>query len=82
MANPLRVDYFHFNRDFMQAEGTRLTDFGGTDFQTGRALSLPPQYLMVMRVVVGWFSILAQIDCSAAAREIVIEWVPGFNDYD
>jgi predicted unusual protein kinase regulating ubiquinone biosynthesis (AarF/ABC1/UbiB family) len=82
MANPLRVDYFHFNRDFMQAEGTRLTDFGGTDFQTGRALSLPPQYLMVMRVVVGWFSILAQIDCSAAAREIVVEWVPGFCDYE
>jgi predicted unusual protein kinase regulating ubiquinone biosynthesis (AarF/ABC1/UbiB family) len=82
MADPLRVDYFHFNRDFMQAEGSRLTDFGGTDFQTGRALSLPPQYLMVMRVVVGWFSILAQIGCSAAAREIVVEWVPGFTDYD
>ncbi|HEY9416011.1 MAG TPA: AarF/ABC1/UbiB kinase family protein [Pseudonocardia sp.] len=82
LGNPLRVDYFHFNRDFMQAEGTRLTDFGGSDFQTGRALSLPPQYLMVLRVVVGWFSILSQIDCSAAAREIVVEWVPGFNDYD
>jgi predicted unusual protein kinase regulating ubiquinone biosynthesis (AarF/ABC1/UbiB family) len=82
LANPLREDYFHFNREFMQAEGTRLTDFGGSDFQTGRALSLPPQYLMVLRVVVGWFAILAQIDCSAAAREIVVEWVPGFNDYD
>jgi predicted unusual protein kinase regulating ubiquinone biosynthesis (AarF/ABC1/UbiB family) len=82
MANPLRGDTFHFNRDFMQAEGTRLTDFGGTDFQTGRALSLPPQYLMVMRVVVGWFSILSQIDCTARAREIVVEWVPGFTDYD
>jgi predicted unusual protein kinase regulating ubiquinone biosynthesis (AarF/ABC1/UbiB family) len=82
LANPLRTDYFHFNRDFMQAEGTRLTDFGGSDFQTGRALSLPPQYLMVLRVVVGWFAILAQIDCSASAREIVVEWVPGFNDYD
>ncbi|MGQ0483012.1 MAG: ABC1 kinase family protein [Pseudonocardia sp.] len=82
LANPLREDCFHFNRDFMQAEGGRLTDFGGADFQTGRALSLPPQYLMVLRVVVGWFSILSQIDCSASARQIVIEWVPGFTDYE
>ncbi|MGI8815926.1 MAG: ABC1 kinase family protein [Pseudonocardia sp.] len=82
LADPLREDRFHFNRAFMQAEGGRLTDFGGADFQTGRALSLPPQYLMVLRVVVGWFSILSQIDCTAAAREIVVEWVPGFTDYD
>ncbi len=82
MANPLREDHFHFNRDFTQAEGGRLTDFGGADFQTGRALSLPPQYLMVLRVVVGWFSILSQIDCSASARQIVIDWVPGFTDFD
>jgi predicted unusual protein kinase regulating ubiquinone biosynthesis (AarF/ABC1/UbiB family) len=80
LGNPLRVDHFHFNRAFMQAEGTRLTDFGGAEFQTGRALSLPPQYLMILRVVVGWYSILSQFDCSASAREIVEEWVPGFND--
>jgi predicted unusual protein kinase regulating ubiquinone biosynthesis (AarF/ABC1/UbiB family) len=82
LADPLRVDVYHFNRAQMQAEGGRLTDFGGADFRTARSLALPPQYLMVLRVVVGWFSILSQIDCTAPAREIVVDWVPGFTDYD
>ncbi len=80
LGDPLREESFHFNRAFMQSEGGRVTDFGGQDFQTGRAMNLPPQYLLVLRVVVGWMAILAQIDCTAAAREIVMEWVPGFAD--
>jgi hypothetical protein len=35
---------------------------------------------MFLRVVVGWMSILAQIDCSVDTRTIVENWTPGFND--
>ncbi|MDT7584257.1 MAG: hypothetical protein QOE32_1807, partial [Pseudonocardiales bacterium] len=82
LANPLREETFHYNRTFMQAEGGRVTAPGSTDFRTGRAMSLPPQYLMFIRVVAGWMSILAQIDCWVPSRRIVAEWVPGFTDYD
>jgi predicted unusual protein kinase regulating ubiquinone biosynthesis (AarF/ABC1/UbiB family) len=82
LANPLRVETFHYNRQFMQAEGGRVTAPGSSDFRTGRAMSLPPQYLMFLRVVAGWMSILAQIDCWVPSRRIVAEWVPGFTDYD
>jgi predicted unusual protein kinase regulating ubiquinone biosynthesis (AarF/ABC1/UbiB family) len=82
LANPLREETFHYNRGFMQAEGGRVTAPGSVDFRTGRAMSLPPQYLMFLRVVVGWMSMLAQIDCWAPSRRIVAEWVPGFTDYD
>jgi hypothetical protein len=37
---------------------------------------------MFIRVVAGWMSILAQIDCWVPSRRIVAEWVPGFTDYD
>jgi hypothetical protein len=43
-------------------------------------MNLPPHYLMFLRVVVGWMSILSQIDCTVASRSIVQRWVPGFND--
>jgi predicted unusual protein kinase regulating ubiquinone biosynthesis (AarF/ABC1/UbiB family) len=82
LADPLREDVFHYNRSFMQSQGGRVAVPGTEDFRTGRALSLPPQYLMFMRVVGGWMSMLAQLDCWVASRRIVEEWVPGFTDYD
>ncbi|WP_028925540.1 ABC1 kinase family protein [Pseudonocardia acaciae] len=80
LGNPVREDEFHYHRAFMQAEGGRVIDFAGADFRTGRAMSLPPQYLMLLRVVAGWMNILSQIDCTVRSREIVTHWVPGFAD--
>jgi predicted unusual protein kinase regulating ubiquinone biosynthesis (AarF/ABC1/UbiB family) len=78
-ADPLRHERFHFNRAFTRAEGGRVTDLRG-DFKVAQAMNLPPQYLMLLRVVVGWFSILAQIDCTVPTKEIVQRWLPGFGD--
>ena len=80
LANPLREETFHYNREFMKNEGARVALPGGADFHVGQAMNLPPQYLMFIRVVVGWMSMLAQIDCWAPSRRIVEEWVPGFAD--
>jgi predicted unusual protein kinase regulating ubiquinone biosynthesis (AarF/ABC1/UbiB family) len=80
-ADPLRQERFHFHRAFTQTEGGRVTDLRG-DFKTAQAMDLPPRYLMFLRVVVGWFSILAQIDCTVPTRRIVEQWLPGFRDAD
>lgn len=77
-ADPLRTEKFHYSREFMQAEGSRVTDING-DFRTAQAMNLPPQYLMFLRVVVGWMGILSQIDCTVASLPIVQRWVPGFE---
>jgi predicted unusual protein kinase regulating ubiquinone biosynthesis (AarF/ABC1/UbiB family) len=81
-THPLRDRPFHYNRAFLQAEGGRLINFQGNDFKTAQSMSLPPQYLMILRVVVGWMSILGQIDCRVDSRGIVERWVPGFNSFD
>jgi predicted unusual protein kinase regulating ubiquinone biosynthesis (AarF/ABC1/UbiB family) len=73
----IREERFHFNWAFMQAEGARLTDFQG-DFKTVQSLDLPPQYLMLLRTIVGWMGILAQIDCTVGTRAILRSWVPDF----
>jgi len=46
--------------------------------QTARALNLPAEHLLVLRVLGGWMNILAQLDVTVAARAIVERWVPGF----
>jgi hypothetical protein len=36
--------------------------------------------VLVLRVLSGWMAILAQLDCTVAARGIVERHVPGFRD--
>ena len=48
--------------------------------ETGRALNLPAEHMLVARVTGGWLNILAQLDCTVRARELAAEWVPGFAD--
>jgi predicted unusual protein kinase regulating ubiquinone biosynthesis (AarF/ABC1/UbiB family) len=79
-VEPLRTDTFHFTRRWMQQQAERLGDLGGQDFRTGRSLNLPPQYLMIQRVLTGSTGILCQLDAEVPAREIVERWQPGFAE--
>jgi predicted unusual protein kinase regulating ubiquinone biosynthesis (AarF/ABC1/UbiB family) len=72
LGDPLRVERFHFHRGW-------TTDMSGHAFATGHALTLPPRYLMVVRVLSGWMNILAQLDCTVDVRGIAQHWLPGFG---
>jgi len=47
-----------------------------TNFDVGRRLNLPPQYLLVHRVSMGTLGVLCQLDACVALREIVARWNP------
>jgi predicted unusual protein kinase regulating ubiquinone biosynthesis (AarF/ABC1/UbiB family) len=79
-VEPLLTEKFRFTRSWMQQQAERVGDLGGQDFKTGRSLNLPPQYLMVQRVLAGSTGILCQLDAEIPAREIVSRWQPGFAD--
>ncbi|MGH3975734.1 MAG: AarF/ABC1/UbiB kinase family protein, partial [Pseudonocardiaceae bacterium] len=79
-AEPLRTETFHFTRTWMQAQAERVGDFSGPDFRTGRALNLPPNYLLIHRVSTGTFGVLCQLDAIVALRGIARRWQPGFAD--
>lgn len=73
-VDPLRADSFHFTRKWLlRASGTAL-DPRGTHFQTGRMLSLPPQYLMVFRVLLGVVGICSQMEARAPYRDLMERW--------
>ena len=77
VGDPLRVERFHFDRAWMRGQGARIVRDKGSR-RTGRALTLPAQHLLVVRVLSGWMNILAQIDCTVAVRGLAERWLPGF----
>jgi predicted unusual protein kinase regulating ubiquinone biosynthesis (AarF/ABC1/UbiB family) len=81
LADPLRVPHFRFDRAWMAAQGTRVADLRGAAYrETGRALTLPADHLVFLRVLTGWMNVLAQLDCTVAVRGIVERWVPTFAE--
>ncbi|TNC21405.1 ABC1 kinase family protein [Amycolatopsis alkalitolerans] len=79
-TEPLATETFHFTRKWMQRQAMRVGDSRGQDFQVGRSLNLPPEYLMIHRVTAGSTGILCQLDAEIPARAIVERWQPGFAD--
>lgn len=79
-ADPVRTETFHFTRAWMQAQAERIGGFGSSEFRTGRALNLPPSYLLIHRVSSGTFGVLCQLDATIPLRGIAERWQPGFAD--
>jgi len=81
LADPLRVPRFQFDRAWMAAQGARVADLRGAAYrETGRALTLPADHLMFLRILTGWMNVLAQLECTVAVRAIVQRWVPAFGE--
>ena len=70
-AEPLRTETFHFTRRWLQGQAERVGDLRSPNFEVGRGLNLPPQYLLVHRVSMGTLGVLCQLDARVALREIV-----------
>lgn len=73
-VEPLESEYFHFTRKWLIHTSSTALDPRGSHFQTGRMLSLPPQYLMVFRVLLGTVGICSQLEASVSYRDIMERW--------
>ena len=81
-TEPLRTESFRFNRRWLQSQAERVGDLRGPQFNTGRELNLPPQYLLVHRVTMGTLGVLCQLDADVALRDIVQRWEPSIFEPD
>ena len=79
-TEPLRTESFRFNRRWLQRQAERVGDLRGPQFNTGRELNLPPQYLLVHRVTMGTLGVLCQLDADVPLRSIVQRWEPSIFD--
>ncbi len=79
-TEPLRTETFRLNRRWLQRQAERVGDLGSPQFNVGRELNLPPQYLLVHRVTMGTLGVLCQLDADVALRGIVRHWQPWIFD--
>jgi predicted unusual protein kinase regulating ubiquinone biosynthesis (AarF/ABC1/UbiB family) len=79
-TEPLRTESFRFNRRWLQRQAERVGDLRSPQFNTGRELNLPPQYLLIHRVTMGTLGVLCQLDADVPLRGIVQHWEPWIFD--
>ena len=80
-VDPLRTEDFHFTRKWLLKTATVASDPRGDQFQTGRKLALPPQYVMLFRVLMGMVGIASQMEAYAPYRAIVEHWTPELDSH-
>ncbi len=78
-VEPIRHDEFHYSREWIRGQFSRLNDPRNGDFGVGLKLNLPPSYMLIHRVWLGSIGVLCQLDATVASRQEVVEWVPGFT---
>jgi predicted unusual protein kinase regulating ubiquinone biosynthesis (AarF/ABC1/UbiB family) len=81
-TEPLGAESFRFNRRWLQGQAERVGDLRSPQFNTGRELNLPPQYLLIHRVSMGTLGVLCQLDADVPLRGIVQRWEPWIFEPD
>lgn len=77
-VEPARHETFHFNRDWLRSQFTRINDVRNPDFMVGLKINLPPSYALIHRVWIGSIAVLCQLSATVPVREVIDEWVPDF----
>lgn len=75
-TEPMHTESFRFDRAWLQKQAERVGDLRSPQFNTGRELNLPAQYLLVHRVTMGTIGVLCQLDADVPLRGIVQQWNP------
>jgi predicted unusual protein kinase regulating ubiquinone biosynthesis (AarF/ABC1/UbiB family) len=77
LADPSKQESFAFNREWMRAEASRVTDLRGANI--ARQLNLPPSYILIHRVSTAGIGVLCQLEAEADFRAEVLRWIPGYG---
>jgi predicted unusual protein kinase regulating ubiquinone biosynthesis (AarF/ABC1/UbiB family) len=76
---PLTIDRFRFDRPWLRAQATRVSDPRTPGYALGLQLNLPPQYLLIHRVWLGGIGVLCQLGSEADWREEFASLLPGLS---
>ncbi|MBD1271979.1 AarF/ABC1/UbiB kinase family protein [Aeromicrobium tamlense] len=79
IVEPVAVEAFTFDRDWLRRQGQRLSSPGAEGMGTALKLTVPPSYLLIHRVWAGGVGVLCQLGATARFRGIVAEALPGFD---
>ncbi len=77
---PAAVPEFHFSRAWMQEQFRRINDPRGDAYTAMLRLNLPPEYMLIHRTLAGGVGVLSQLEATVPFRQVLREWLPGFED--
>ena len=78
-VEPAAVPEFHFTRDWMREQFTRVRDPGASG-GVAMKLNLPASYVLIHRVWLGGIAVLCQLDARAPFAGVLDEFLPGFAE--
>jgi predicted unusual protein kinase regulating ubiquinone biosynthesis (AarF/ABC1/UbiB family) len=76
---PLSHEEFTFSRPWLRSVAMHVNDVRRPEFLVGMKLNLPPSYLLIHRVWLGGIGVLCQLGGTVAARDVVVEHLPGMR---
>ncbi|MER7542237.1 ABC1 kinase family protein [Actinomadura sp.] len=76
ITEPFITETFKFNREWLRDMAARVTDLRPSNVV--RQLNLPPEYVIIHRVLSAGTGVLCQLECEIPARAESLKWVPGF----
>ena len=76
LVEPIRVDHFHYTREWLRIQSVRVGDPRNPTAKIGLALNLPPEYLLIHRVTLGTTGILCQLSAAGAFRAEAAPFLP------
>jgi len=79
LTEPSRHETFHFTRDWLRREFSRVNDPRNPEFGVALQLSLPAEHLFTHRVWLGIVGVLAQLDATVPIQAELIRWLVGFQ---
>ena len=77
-VEPARAEEFHFDREWMREQFLHVrssSNRGGV----GMKMTIPPVYALIHRVWLGGIAVLAQLDVTARFRDVLAEFLPGWE---
>ncbi|WP_243719284.1 AarF/ABC1/UbiB kinase family protein [Actinomadura sp. KC06] len=78
ITEPFVTETFNFSREWLRDMAARVTDLRPGNVV--RQLNLPPEYVIIHRVLSAGTGVLCQLECEIPARAESLKWVPGFAD--
>ncbi|MFC4050591.1 ABC1 kinase family protein [Actinomadura syzygii] len=78
ITEPFVTETFRFSREWLRDMAAKVTDLRPSNVV--RQLNLPPEYVIIHRVLSAGTGVLCQLECEIPARAESLKWVPGFAD--
>ncbi|MFI0373326.1 ABC1 kinase family protein [Actinomadura sp. 1N219] len=78
ITEPFVTETFNFSREWLRDMAAKVTDLRPGNVV--RQLNLPPDYVIIHRVLSAGTGVLCQLECEIPARAESLKWVPGFAD--